>query len=186
MGENLHRRHLTVGQKAALACDIEKLYAVEAKQKQIEAGRFEGKNPDGTPKLKLQVKSESSEAEILEAENPATIEPAQDKPWERQAANQAAKMVGVGSTSVKQAKFLEQNAPELFDEVKQGKVAVDRAYNATKARMAKLPKPEAADGEGLSQAWKCDISMFDLRYSDYRVWFKPSGSGNQRHTQQHS
>ncbi|AFY62787.1 hypothetical protein [Synechococcus sp. PCC 6312] len=114
------------------------------KQRQIEAGRLYGENH---PKKAGEVKPEPSEAlkpEILDVGIPASIEPAQDKPWERQAANQAAKLVGVGSTSVKQAKFLEQNDPDLFDEVKQGKVAVDKAYNTTKARLAKMPKPEAS------------------------------------------
>ncbi|MDG2992116.1 hypothetical protein L3556_14425 [Candidatus Synechococcus calcipolaris G9] len=123
LSENLYRRHLSAGQKAVLALEVERLYSQEAKQKQIEAG--------GDRKSEEYKKSLTTDPS----------EPIIDR-HERESTTRAAKAVGVGSTAVKRAKFLQQNAPEILDKVKQGEIAVDRAYNTTKARLAQMPKPE--------------------------------------------
>lgn len=125
---NMLRRHLTAGQKAAIALELEKEYAKEAEQRK-----------GGRP----------SQVDIEQAAQQAAAEVGK-KSARRSASSysseKAAKAVGVSGRSVQQAKFVAQNEPELLEQVKAGTLAVDRAYSTAKARerqaAANKPQPE--------------------------------------------
>lgn len=122
---NMLRRHLTAGQKAAIALALEAEYSKEA--------------PRGRPSQV--VTEQAAKQAATEAGKKTRPDPA-----ELWSAEKAAKAVGVGKTAVKQAKFVAQTQPELMEQVKAGTLAVDRAYNTAKARerqsAANKPQPE--------------------------------------------
>jgi hypothetical protein len=103
VANQLGRRNLTPSQRAALALELEKQLAIEAKKK--EAGR----------KSTLQ-KIEKSPLPVVHA------------------AEQAAAMVGANRQYVSDAKKIEQDAPEILDQVKQGKLSIPQAQ-----KVAALP-----------------------------------------------
>lgn len=113
---NLHRRHLSKGQLAAIAVEIEKWKAVEAKKRQLAA---QNNNAGRAVKENL---------------------PEQAKP---QASDEAGAMLGVSGRSVRDAKYVEQNDPATFEKIKAGEVAPSAA--AKKIRDAAKPAPTEAE-----------------------------------------
>jgi hypothetical protein len=106
VANRLGRRNLTPSQKAALALELEKQLAIEAKKK--------------------------------EAERKSTFQFFEKSPLPVvHAAEQAAKMVGANRQYVSDAKKIEQDAPEILDHVKQGKLSIPQAK-----RVAALPAEE--------------------------------------------
>lgn len=96
---NLHRRHLTTSQRATVAAEVEKLYAVEARKRQ-------GARTDLEPCGKSATKS----------------------PDETKARTQAARALSVSPRAVQQAKVvLAKGAPELVSAVRRGDVSVSDA-----------------------------------------------------------
>lgn len=56
--------------------------------------------------------------------------------------DKAAAVVGVGKTAISQAKAIQRDAPDLADEVRAGRLALDAADKQRKQREAARPKPE--------------------------------------------
>ena len=127
---NMLRRHLTAGQKAAIALELEKEYAKETK-------------PGRPSQVDIEQAAQQAAAEVGKKNlgRSAQVSTDANRPREK-----AAKAVGVSGRSVQQAKFVAQNEPELLEQVKAGTLAVDRAYNTAKARerqaAANKPQPE--------------------------------------------
>ena len=122
---NLHRRHLSKGQLAAIAVEIEKWKAVEAK-KRIDAGRTNSHA------------SRRGELAVEDLPQPSA-----------KASDEAGAMLGVSGRSVRDAKFVEQNDPEMFEKVKAGQVAPSAA--AKKIRDAAKPAPDPHELETLME-----------------------------------
>lgn len=118
LGLNLHRRQLSTGQKAFVALEVKKIYEAEAKERQ-------GNRNDLKPNIPTD-----------------PVECIQEPQHNRESARRAAKVMGIGSTSVRQAQKLADDAPEMAEKVKQGELSIDRAYNMVKAAEQKMPKPE--------------------------------------------
>ena len=146
---NMLRRHLTAGQKAAIALELEKEYAKEAKV--------------GRPS-QVVVERAAKEAGEKTLPDPVKL---------TDSVKQAAKAVGVGKTAVTQAKFVAQNEPELLEQVKAGSLAIDRAYNKAKAnekqRKASRPEPEQPKVEEAQT-----ITLLDHKGNEYS-YPKPKG-----------
>jgi ParB family transcriptional regulator, chromosome partitioning protein len=101
MRENLLRRHLTSGQKAAIANDLMPLYEAEAKERMAQApGQSRG------------TKS-SAGADLPEQKG--------------RARDQAAKAVGTSGRAVGQFKRVAQKAPKLAEKVRAGELPLDAA-----------------------------------------------------------
>lgn len=111
--KNLNRRHLTVGQRAALAVELTKA-AAAWKAKQAEDAKA---NPNPTP---------NGPAEDPDEDIPITTK---EKPMTQE---EAAKAVGVSSKSVSEATNLAKNDPERFGAVKSGKTSLHEASEAAK------------------------------------------------------
>jgi len=135
---NLHRRHLTSGQKAALAVELEPFFAAEAKERQV-ATQLQGKSKDGEPVFG-------------EGKNSLTEK--------GQARDQAAAAVGANGRYVSDAKRLKREAPQVFEQVKSGEISIpeakkivaqpERAYNYKRDERASRPvdiyTPQGYDG----------------------------------------
>lgn len=96
---NLHRRHLSSSQRAALAVSFEEYFAREAKERQREGGKNKVSQNVDYP-----------------------LDPNENK-----AAAQAAKLLGTNRTYVAMAKKLQQISPDTFEDVKSGRVSIHKA-----------------------------------------------------------
>ena len=120
ISHNLHRRHLTTSQKAMVGQGYLAYLKEEAKKRQ-DAGR---------------VNSHASRRGEL-------VSPKSDEPKSVQGSRsdvQAAKLVGVGKNSIRDADFVMKNDPELAQQVRDSKVTVSAA--AKRIREALNPKPK--------------------------------------------
>jgi hypothetical protein len=123
IGANLRRRHLSMGQKVALAVEIEPSFAKEAKQRKLSTLK-KGKNSD--------------------VENVPQREQSRSR-------DQAAAAVGLSGKTVTQAKAIKVASPERFEKIKQGKLTVAKARKEIKAeqdrerKMGQMLKEAAED-----------------------------------------
>ena len=141
LSSNLHRRQLSVSQKAAVALELLPLLE-EAAEKRMRAG--------------------------LKTENAGG------------SAEQAAQLVGVSRASVVRAKFLQENSPELFEQVRQGDTPLFTAIKelrlqtsrderqALQQRVLGLPSStvELACGDFRVESQKISAESIDLILSD--------------------
>ncbi len=125
---NLHRRHLSQSQKAALAVKVEVAYAAEAKELQREAGENHGKG-QGTPGPKL----EAILPQAMDGRAP-------------QSRDAAAAAVGVSGRYVQDAKKIAEQAPDLMSAVESGEMTLPKAKQEMNRRNdnASDPKPKKA------------------------------------------
>lgn len=112
---NLKRRHLTTGQKAMLALEVEEL---------ISPGR--GARTD-------------LRGDELVADLPQVSE------RERKSRERAAAVVGTSGRAVSQAKRVREAAPELAEQVAAGTLALDRAEKEVKIRESRLREQSRQD-----------------------------------------
>lgn len=133
---NMKRRHLTAGQKAFTALEVEKLYASEAKR--------------GRPRKDEQ----ETRADLHEY-----------SPHERRSDVRAAKATGASGRAVSQAKRVEQQAPDLAEKVRAGHIAIDRAERIIRDREAEHRRIEQAREEAAAQPAPTivDIRVGDFR-----------------------
>ena len=101
---NLHRRHLTPSQKAAIAADLMPQFRKEAKERQKESGKVVHRG-----KPKAGAKNDTSSA------------------GKGKARTVAAKSVGVSAGYVGEAEMVKKKDPELFEAVKRGEVSLSTA-----------------------------------------------------------
>ena len=121
ISHNLHRRHLTTSQKAMVGQGYLAYLKEEAKKRQSEGGRRGAEVTNSGERLP-----------------PKSVEPGSRS--ESESAVQAAKLVGVGKNSIRDADFVVQNDPELAQQVRDSKVTVSAA--AKRIRESLNPKPE--------------------------------------------
>lgn len=114
---NIHRRHLSKGQRAAIAAEMVEFFAADAKKRQVEAGKNHGRGQDEKVSAILH--------EPIRADQ------------------QAASMVDVSARTVADAKKVMDNDSEMFKQVKAGKLAPSAA--AKKIRDAEKPAPTEAE-----------------------------------------
>ena len=133
---NLKRRHLTPGQRAFLALEIEKLYAAETRR-----GRPANEGGEKVADLRPFPK------------------------WKRKSVARAATTTGASGRAVSQAKRVLEVAPDLADKVRSGRLAIDRAEriirdrDAERKHVARVRAEAAAVDAGTS----VDIRAGDFR-----------------------
>lgn len=121
ISHNLHRRHLTTSQKAMVGQGYLAYLKEEAKKRQL------------------------SSLKQNRVDTVGTISSQRKDDYSTRSAAQAAKIVGVGSQSIKAADFVATNEPALAQEVRDGKMAVSAA--AKRIREKLNPKPEPTPEE---------------------------------------
>jgi 16S rRNA G966 N2-methylase RsmD len=134
VSENIHRRHLTTGQRAMLALDMEELYAEQAALAKVRAGQEFGRGSSQKDPL-----PEMESAEKLEADLPQAIGRAP------QARDRAATTTGTSGRAVAQAKRVAKQAPDLAKKVKTGELALDAAEKQAKRRQAQQQEQAARE-----------------------------------------
>lgn len=119
---NLNRRHLTVGQKAALAVELEKM--IKAAREASEAPKAPATPTPNDP----HAGDDAGEPEPLVVDGTGEqISPAAA----------AAKAAGVSERSLSDAKYLEKHDPERLESVKKGETSLHAATEAAKADQEK-------------------------------------------------
>ena len=118
ISHNLHRRHLTTSQKAMVGQGYLTFLKDEAKKRQGARNDLKDISPKSDESL---------------------------PPTESRSDVQAAKLVGVGKNSIRDADFVAQNDPELAQQVRDKKVTVSAA--AKRIRESLNPKPEPTPEE---------------------------------------
>jgi len=127
LSENAKRRHLDKSQLAAIAVEALPLYEAEAKERQREA-IARGNVSRHQPKTEAPVPQRIAE---LGEESP--VEPVPDR-IEREARTQAAAAIGTNRQYVSDAKRLKNDAPDLFEEVRQGEKTIPEAKREAERR----------------------------------------------------
>jgi N6-adenosine-specific RNA methylase IME4 len=124
---NIARRHLTPSQKAAIAAELEPLFAAEAKKRQRDAGGDK--------------RSETAKRRKAEAAP-------KGKASKRQAAADAAKVTGASTRSVERAAAVKKADPKLFEKVKDGELTVKQAERSirTEKQVAQAESYKLPDG----------------------------------------
>ena len=115
IGKNIHRRHLTISQRAAIGVEMLPLLRDEAKKRlKTSTG---GAHPRPTVSLPEAVKGESTEI--------------------------AGKAVGVGASTISHAKVVKAANPEAFERLKRGETTVSEEYEDTR-ETPRAKRPSAA------------------------------------------
>lgn len=138
LAQNLARRQLTVGQRAALAAEVKPLFEKRAKERKRAGNRRGGLGKSG-------------------ATLPPTSEPS------RKARDEAAAMFGVGGRTVDHASFVRKKDPALFERVKKGEIAPATADRQIKEKAAPKGKPRTRNWNGKSNTRRGQ----ELRAGDY-------------------
>jgi transcriptional regulator with XRE-family HTH domain len=143
LSENLHRRHLTPGQKACVAAEAVEMYKAEAKARQGK-GRPSRKK---TEELPLSLEGDSREELNGEA---------------GEAAELAARATGASRSNVYEAAALKESAPETFERVKAGEITLSQAKKELTPRPPPPPKqrkrPAPAAATQLAAAARVPVS----------------------------
>lgn len=116
---NDKRRHMNKGQLGAIGAELEPYFAKDAKQRQAASA------------MKNQPQSKAQKVEKI----PHSEKPSQPVVNKAKAREEAAKSVGVNSRYVQDAKKVKQEAPEVFEKLKAGKITMQDA----KREVAKKP-----------------------------------------------
>jgi ParB-like chromosome segregation protein Spo0J len=172
ISQNLQRRHLTTGQKAAVAVQAEPLYAAAAAREKSRAlAEFNRAHPrwSGDPIVADLPQSDLSEKPL---ESPVESQPdlsarlperiAQEVAA-RKSRERAASMAGTSGRAVQQYKRVAQQAPELAQKVQSGEMALDRADRMLRDREAAERRKERAE-----QTIAAAKGTYDLRAGDFR------------------
>ena len=120
ISHNLHRRHLTTSQKAAVAVAYEAELAKLAKAKQLST-------------LKQNQDTDTVSVNLRE------------RGGAKDSAKEAGDMFQISGKSVSDAKYVSQNDPEAFQRVRDGKQAVSAAAREIREKLN--PKPELTPGQ---------------------------------------
>jgi len=121
LSKNLRRRHLNPAQRAALAVEIEDLFAAEARERQAAAGRTTAAGKQLGGKVPPSEKAKRDES--------------------KRATSQAAKAAGAGQKATNKTRAVRAKAPEVIEAVKAGEVkTVEDAR-----RLADMPDEERAE-----------------------------------------
>lgn len=136
--KNLKRRHLNTGQRGMLALRILAAYEAEAKQRQVEAGRTNGRGQ----------------------KVPANLpEPIEGDRAERESRARAAAQVGVSARTVQMAKKIAAEDPRAAARVEDGTQTINAAYNSMEAILEARQKQAAIWAEAKADTDKARQSQ---------------------------
>lgn len=117
ISKNLHRRQLTVSQRAVLAAELKDRLAEAAWKRKIEGGRLGGQNSRLSRESKVPIKTPEAYG----------ADKSKGRKIENESAYIAAQQFGIGDTSVKRALRIKKDDPELFEQVRAGEITTSAA-----------------------------------------------------------
>lgn len=120
LSKNIHRRHLTPAQRAAIAVDLLPMLEVEARERQVAAAV-----------------TTNARLSAFEADGVATPDAAGALIVRGRSRDLAASALGVSGRSVQEAKTISEQAPEVLAEVRGGALSLPEGR-----RIAALPSPD--------------------------------------------
>lgn len=138
LSTNLHRRHLTPIQAAAVAAEALPLFAEEARARQVAAGKEQGGDKKSESARSAYV--QNAHKPIQEKELPKR----DSKQAEGLARTQAAQATGAGLRATASMASVQKAAPDVFQAVKDGKI--DKVTDAV--RLSKLEPEKRAEAIG--------------------------------------
>jgi protein gp37/ParB-like chromosome segregation protein Spo0J len=166
LSANLHRRHLSEGQRAVVALKVRQMVQPAAKERMAEAGRSAA---PGKPAEK--VSADRRDLSTAPSSQPALSQSTTAE--HRKSTAQAAKAVGASTRSVEKAARVERSAPDLLPQVQAGTMALDRAHREAQQRerqvAASRPTPETPKVDE-----KQTITLLDHKGNPYE-YPKPKG-----------
>lgn len=125
LSKNLHRRHLTASQRAAVAVEMEPLIAAENARRKAE--RRANRTPAQQAKAVARSASETAASLFSDAPRPTRFATGR-------ARDTAAQAMGVSSGYVNDAKDLRKAAPEVYEDVKAGRMTLPTAQDHVVAK----------------------------------------------------
>jgi 16S rRNA G966 N2-methylase RsmD len=149
ISRNMKRRHLTTGQKAAVAEAAEPLIAAQTRQREVLRKSTSLRDESGT-----QIKA--TEADLPQSPKPKRAPQSRDI---------AATVAGTSGRAVAQFKRVKQQAPDLAEKVRTGDLALDRAERIIRDREAEQRRIEQARREAEAQP---ERTVVDVRHGDFR------------------
>ena len=168
ISQNLQRRHLTTGQKAAVGAKAEVLLAAEAARERTRAiaEAVAKRERDEKGRLAASTASHSQiPADLRESgasESPTSI---REKQRKRESSERAAAIAGTSGRAVQQYKRVAQHAPDLAQQVQSGKLALDRADRIIRDREAEAKRVAEAQAQAAAAPV---LARVDLRHGDFR------------------
>jgi hypothetical protein len=137
---NLHRRNLSISQRAAIAVDVKQQLEVETREK-LKADAKRGGHAKAA-KAKATAGNNDDSCPLPNSVKGTEDEPARDSTAE------AAKLADVGKSAVADAVAIKKADPELFEAVKAG----NKTVNAAKQEIKAKANPEAVEKPKAQQA----------------------------------
>jgi len=119
---NLKRRQMTTSQRAALGVTLKPMFAERARERMAEGGKRHGEGVANLPQV------ESAKAR-----------------------DQAAAAVGVSGRSVQDAEYVQQHAPEVFEQIKTGEKKVHAAKKEVQKRERKAIQDPLDTGPSVAE-----------------------------------
>lgn len=164
IAENLKRRHLTTGQKAAVAEASEPLFAAQAKAAEAlrKATSLRDESTTEIESTRADLPESSSAQSPRSDGKPQSAKPQKGASRSR---DKAAKTAGTSGRAVAQFKRIKKDAPDLAEKVKSGAMALDRAERVIRDREAEQRRIEDARREASSQP---EPTVVDIRHGDFR------------------
>lgn len=165
---NMQRRHLTAGQKAAVAFEVLPLYEEAGRKEMARAVAEENRR-----RAEREAAERSKSQPTLDA-NPGvadlphlepTAKPKQKKARAPISRDKAAEATGTSGRAVAQFKRIAEQAPDLADKVKSGEIALDRAERIIRDREAESRRVKEAQREASLVG---TLTTVDLRLGDFR------------------
>ncbi|MBD3251070.1 hypothetical protein GF380_01180, partial [Candidatus Uhrbacteria bacterium] len=140
---NLHRRHLTPMQKAAVAVDMLPMLEAEAKERQLRTAENREKAEKEKNLVVEKIPQQDSDSEferlhdaVHDALVVAALEDHAKKEQENKSREQAAQLVGTNARYVSDMKRYKEESPAVYEAAKSGKV------NGSQAKVLNKLSPE--------------------------------------------
>ncbi len=130
-GENLARRHLTSGQRAAIAVELEDFHKAkeEAKRRQVEAGK-DGEKGKDYGKLGGRGNKNPLPENVREGGSDGGV----DDRKKRESSSRIAATYGTNPRYIDRAAKLKETSPDLHEQVKTGELTIPKAIQQLKER----------------------------------------------------
>jgi 16S rRNA G966 N2-methylase RsmD len=163
ISQNMKRRHLTAGQKAAVGSEARKLLAEE-----IEAARRRAIAESATVQERDEQGRMTADRRSSGESSPPHREARKNRPRSHRgetSAKRAAAAAGASERSIERFERVERDAPDLAAKVKSGELALDRAERIIRDREAEAKRIEQAKVEAAAQPEPLRV---DIRHGDFR------------------